>query len=56
MIPIDPDLPPPPSGRMTMLNAGMLIWILATGLFFYLRFTFIFYFANRDAIRAFLGV
>lgn len=36
----------------TMLEALLLTWIGATALFFFLRFSIIFYHANASAIRA----
>ena len=37
------------------LYVALLAWIAGTALFYYLRFTFAFVHANKDAIRALFG-
>lgn len=38
-----------------LVGYGLLAWLLGTGAFFYIRFTFAFVHANLDAIQGFLG-
>jgi len=36
-------------------QCALLLWVGATAVFFYTRFSFAFVFANLEAIRSFLG-
>lgn len=52
----EPDRDSGPPQRVTPpWSILLLLWIVAVGGFFYIRFTFAFVFANLDAIRAVLG-
>ena len=38
--------------RDTLVSALVLLWVVPTALFFFLRFSFVFYAAYEDPIRA----
>jgi len=45
----------PPRGFPAALHYAILLWIGSVAVFYYVRFTFAFAYANLDAIRSLLG-